>query len=190
MNGSAFRAAAALVLAAGLTAALAGGTVTEEKVLRYVGLAQCKMCHQSDTYGDQYNIWRKGPHARAFDTLSEFKSLAKAAELGIEDPQADARCLRCHVTGWEAPDSLKTAVRHSNGVTCEACHGPGSLYYRPAVKRSVCAGKIDPQSVGLILSDEAICRRCHNEDNPFHEPFDFEEFKAQICHPLPEDDES
>jgi hypothetical protein len=189
MTGSAIRPAAALVLAAILVASLAGGTETEERVLRYVGLAQCKMCHQSDTYGDQYNIWRKGPHARAYDTLSGFKSLAKAAELGIEDPQADARCLRCHVTAWEAPDSLKTAVVHADGVTCEACHGPGSLYYRPAVKRGVCEGKIEPQSVGLILSDEGVCRHCHNEDNPFHEAFDYEKYKGRICHPLPKDED-
>jgi len=189
VKGSALRPAAALVLAAALTASLAGGTMTEEPVLHYVGLAQCKMCHQSDTYGDQYNIWRKGPHARAYDTLAGFKALGKAAELGIRDPQADGRCLRCHVTGWEAPDSLKTAVKNANGVTCEACHGPGSIYYRPAVKRAVCAGRTEPHSVGLILSDEAVCRHCHNEANPFHEPFDFQKYKGRICHPLPEKDE-
>ncbi len=38
---------------------------------------------------------------------------------------------------------------------------------------------------GLILPDEETCKRRHNEESPFYQPFNFDERFEQIAHPNP-----
>ena len=57
----------------------------------YTGSKQCAACHF-----DQYLVWRKTKHAKAFDILP-----AKYRD--------DANCLKCHTTGFGEPTGYKDA---------------------------------------------------------------------------------
>ncbi len=35
---------------------------------------------------------------------------------------------------------------------------------------------------GLVIPDEAVCRKCHNEKSPFYKEFNFEEYKDKGTH--------
>jgi len=149
---------------------------------KYVGVKACKLCHSAKKRGNQYKVWSESAHARAYQDLAGEKALEKAQELGIEDPQKSGKCLRCHVTAYGVARKL-VGVRFSmkDGVQCESCHGPGSAYKKLSVMKN-------PEMAvknGLILPDEKKCLGCHNEENPFHKPFEFEEEFRKIAHPIP-----
>ena len=77
---------------------------------QYIGAKKCKMCHMSKKRGEQYGKWAAGPHAKAFEVLATEEAKAAAKKAGVEgDPQQSPKCLKCHVTGYEAPASAKAA---------------------------------------------------------------------------------
>ena len=77
----------------------------------YIGAKKCAACHF-----EQYMSWKKDKHSKAFDLLTD--AYAENAE-----------CLECHTTGYGQPTGYKrTADKQLAGVTCEACHGPGSKH--------------------------------------------------------------
>jgi hypothetical protein len=166
-------------------AAFAQGTA---KANTYMGIKNCKMCHSKDATGNQYTLWEKSPHAKAYASLATPEAKAKAKELGIDDPQKSEKCLSCHVTAFSVMKDLTTQkITLEEGVSCESCHGPGSAYAPMKVMKDVLAGTIKPESVGLIAKpDEKLCVTCHKaEGNPFHKEFKFAEFAKKIAHPIP-----
>lgn len=148
----------------------------------YVGAAKCKICHNkagtpAKPAVKQYDIWAASLHAKAMLSLSNEKSKAYAKEHGIADPAKDAKCVKCHSTFGSVKESLRAGITEAEGVSCETCHGPGSLYKTNAfMKPEVAITK------GLIKPNEALCKKCHNKDNPFDKPFDYEKSKAKIAH--------
>jgi hypothetical protein len=38
---------------------------------------------------------------------------------------------------------------------------------------------------GLVIPDEQVCIKCHNEESPDFKGFDFDEYFAKIAHPDP-----
>jgi hypothetical protein len=72
-------------------------------------------------------------------------------------------------------------IKITEGVSCESCHGPGSLYKSMTVMKS----REKSIEKGLILPTKEVCIKCHNEDNPFYKPFDFDAAVAKITHPNP-----
>jgi Cytochrome c554 and c-prime len=152
----------------------------------YVGVKNCKMCHNKAETGKQFDVWAATAHAKAYESLASPEAKAKAKELGIADPQKDEKCLSCHVTSVAALKDTTAKVTAAEGVSCEACHGPGSAYKTKKVMDGIVAGTIDPASVGLIKPTEATCKNCHKpEGNPFYKEFKFEEYKKKIAHPDP-----
>jgi hypothetical protein len=150
----------------------------------YTGLKKCKMCHKGTKNGEIYEKWEAGPHAKAFEVLGGEKAAAVYAELGkAGNPQEDAACLRCHVTGHGLADSLTTKLDPDNGVTCEACHGPGSGYY----KKSVMKDREAAVANGLNPDPKAGCVRCHNEESPTYKAFDADDRWPEIAHEVPEE---
>jgi len=134
--------------------------------------------------GEQYQIWKRVKHATAFATLAtrEAKEIAKTQ--GIEDPQKSDKCLRCHVTAHGAkPEELARTFKPSEGIGCEACHGPGGDYYVEEIHGK---GWDEGMKAGLLLPDEETCARCHNKESPTYKAFDFEKAKKTIDHPRPE----
>jgi hypothetical protein len=154
---------------------------------QYVGVKKCKMCHQSVEKGNQFGIWEASLHAKAFDTLATDAAKEVAKKTGLTtDPQASPECLKCHVTGYEAPATAKTdSWTQTDGVGCESCHGAGSLYKSMKVMKDLTAGTQDPDAVGFITGKKETCLKCHNESSPTFKPFNFEERYKIIAHPLP-----
>jgi len=138
----------------------------------YVGSAKCKICHRTETQGQQFPIWEGTGHSKAFETLSTDAAKALAA-----DAPDNVECLKCH-------GSL--ADFKAEGVTCEVCHGPGSAYKSMSVMKdhagSVAKGMVDYSSPDVIKKQ---CAGCH-ENNPHDKPFDFDAAWAKIKHPKPE----
>ena len=161
----------------------------EKPAFTYVGVKTCKMCHKKPATGDQYTVWSEKAHAGAYATLASEESMAKAKELGIEDPQKSEKCLKCHATAFAVMDQLgegsKLKITMEEGVSCESCHGAGSGYKSKKVKTQIVAGEIEGPSVGLLAITAETCTECHNEENPFHKEFKYDEYVAKIAHPIP-----
>lgn len=157
------------------------------KEAQYIGTKKCKMCHMSKKRGDQFGKWKAGPHAKAFATLATDEAKAVAKKAGVSgDPQKAAQCLECHVTGFKAPATAKAATfNQSEGVGCETCHGPGSLYKSMKVMKALAAGTQDAKAVAFVKAGKETCLQCHNKKSPTYKPFNFEERWKEIAHPVP-----
>lgn len=165
----------------------------------FVGVAKCKSCHSKELIGNQYDEWRKGPHAKAFTTLKGDEAVKIAKQKGLAKPPHESpECLECHVTAHDAPAAqIRYPLKASDGVQCESCHGPGNDYRKKKVmsdeKKAIAAGMWKPGK------DAKICTDCHNDRSPSWDPkkfklangstvgFDFEQAKEKIAHPIPED---
>lgn len=160
---------------------------------KYVGVKKCKACHMAKSKGSQFKIWEQGPHANALKTLGTPKAKEYTEKEGISgDPQKADKCLECHQTASTVEaDLIDKGFKPGNGVECESCHGPGSLYKATSVM-SAKKWKEDPEGslaeyikLGLIMPDEKVCIKCHNDRSPAFIGFNFEEFVAKIAHPNP-----
>jgi hypothetical protein len=102
----------------------------------YVGVASCggTTCHgRSEADGpvvrqDEIMLWQDpataaGAHSRATAVLSEPRSQVIAQRLGIGEASHAPMCLGCHATP-AGPRGPRFQI--SDGVGCEACHGPAS----------------------------------------------------------------
>jgi hypothetical protein len=159
---------------------LAGGALMAQN-FKYIGAAKCKMCHMKPAKGEQYNVWMKGPHAGAMKTLSNEESKKIASEKGIADPTTDPACIKCHSTVGHIDAKLVAGIKMSEGVSCESCHGPGSMYKGASVMKN----RELALTKGLILPTEEVCKTCHNPESPTYKPFNYEEKVAMIAHPDP-----
>ena len=109
---------------------------------QYIGATKCKTCHNSTKKGKIYDKWLSTAHSKAYTNLASEEALKVAKEKGIEDPQKSADCLGCHVTGYAAKAELK-GEKYSveEGVTCEACHGPGGDYFKMSTMKGLVSGE-------------------------------------------------
>ena len=164
-----------------LSLALFIGSTISAQDFKYIGAAKCKMCHNKEDKGEQYNKWMAAPHANAMKSLSNEKSMAYAKENGIADPTKDPGCLSCHATAGAIDKSQNGGIKMDEGVSCESCHGPGSVYKNMSIMKS----REKSMESGLILPTKEVCVTCHNEKNPFHKPFNFDEAVKKIAHPDP-----
>lgn len=153
----------------------------------YIGVAKCKMCHKGEKKGNIFEKWQERKHAKAYETLATEQSKEVAKKVGIKgDPQQAAECLVCHVTAYNAPAEQKEAtLTMEEGVSCEACHGPGSEYKSMKVMKDITAGTVNGADFGLIAPDEELCVSCHNPKSPTYKEFKYEEAVKKIAHPMP-----
>lgn len=154
---------------------------------QYIGAAKCKMCHVSKAKGEPYNIWAASGHAKAYATLATEEAKAAAKKAGVEgDPQKSPKCLKCHVTAFDAPAAAKAATyKLEDGISCETCHGPGSLYQPMKVMKALDAGTQDAAAVAYNPGDKKSCVKCHNQESPTYKPFKVEDAWKKIAHPAP-----
>ncbi len=141
----------------------------------YVGAAKCKICHKSEKQGEQFLIWESSMHYQSFKPLTLDETIAK-----VGDAPENPKCLKCHAPLYEKALELK-----EEGVTCEVCHGPGSVYK----KLSIMKDREEAIKNGLIIYDSAEatktkCLTCHDA-----ETFDFDSSWEQIKHPIPKKNE-
>ena len=147
----------------------------------YIELNKCVMCHKGERKGNIYETWQETGHAKAYETLGTEKAKQVAAEMGIENPQEADQCLKCHVTGY-AEGSVPAGVEMANGVSCQACHGPGSDYKSMSVMKD----REQAIAAGLVANPKENCTTCHNEESPTYKPFSIEEFWPKVEHSTPE----
>jgi len=153
----------------------------------FQGVAKCKMCHRKPASGDQFGVWEKSAHAKAYQTLASDEAKEIGAKKGIDDPQTSEACLKCHVTGaGVAAEFLGPKYDIADGVGCESCHGAGEDYYKKKTMELVYKGELDADSVGLVMPTAETCVGCHNAESPTFKSFDFDEMVKKIAHPIPE----
>lgn len=149
----------------------------------YIGAEKCKMCHNSPAKGAQFTKWTETKHSKAYQTLAGEEAKKIAAAKGIADPQKAPECLRCHVAGYGAPAAkLTDKYKIDEGVSCEACHGPGGDYWQMAVMKDLAKA----EAAGLVLPNENTCKGCHNAEGPTFKGFDYKAMLAQVAHPNPQ----
>ena len=157
------------------------GSALMAQNFKYIGASKCKMCHVKPATGEQYNVWLKGPHANAMKTLASEESKKIATEKGIADPTTDPACISCHSTVGSVDAKLVASAKMAEGVSCESCHGPGSMYKGASVMKN----RELAMTKGLVIPDEALCKTCHNEKSPTFKGFNYAEMSAKIAHPNP-----
>jgi len=160
---------------------LFAGTALMAQNFKYIGASKCKMCHIKPATGEQYNVWLKGPHANAMKTLASDEAKKIATEKGIADPTTDPACISCHSTVGSVDAKLVASAKMAEGVSCESCHGPGSMYKGASVMKN----RELAMTKGMIIPTEETCTACHNEKSPTYKPFNYAEMNAKIAHPNP-----
>ena len=138
----------------------------------FTGVASCagSTCHgrmEGDgkvVRQDELMRWQEpstpgGAHSRAFAVLSGTRGRQIAATLGLGDATAAPACLGCHST-----PAAGTRVLASDGVGCEACHGPAGGWI--ASHYAVGASHASNVAAGMIPLDRpqaraSVCLDCH-----------------------------
>ena len=190
--------AAALIT---LTLSLAEIGVAEDAKPEFVGDKTCQKCHFQ-----QHKSWKKTGMAKAMKTLAptleaDDKALFDKKTVAKLDPAkdytTDEKCLACHTTGYGLPggypkdpkkdEAAAKLATLMGSVSCESCHGPGSLYVKHKTaevekNKDVKFTFEELCKVGLVKPDEAVCAKCHNDQAPTKpaEPFKFEDAKAKV----------
>lgn len=143
---------------------------TKKETPTYIGSGKCKMCHIK-----QHKVWTSSAHSTAF------------ARLEGEDAK-NGECVACHTTGFVAAKGEGEFSFAEEGIGCEACHGPGSLYGNKDAmsKKDYKANPDETRKMwyanGLVKPVEATCTGCHNKKSPNYKEFKFAEFKEKIKH--------
>lgn len=159
---------------------------TKVKEHAYVGAGKCG-CHKMKTWGNIPEKWAATKHATAYTGLAGKKSLAVAKEMKIESPQKSEKCLICHVTGYEASAKLKgEKYTLEEGVSCEACHGPGGDYLKSHAKKD---NQKQAAADGLMKPTKEDCVTCHNKKSPTFAGFKYEEAIKLVEHHKPTKEE-
>lgn len=124
----------------------------------YVGTESCGKCHAQAA-----EIWSHTEHAHAFPSL-----VMKKAD-------ADPSCIPCHTVGFGSASGYRRAYQGAKliNVTCESCHGPGSLHVAERQSQE----KVQFQYRPLGAGD---CKQCHYGE--FSRPFDWNTFWPRIRH--------
>jgi hypothetical protein len=153
----------------------------------YVGADKCKNCHKADAGGNQYGAWQKMKHSHAYETLATDAAKEAGKKAGVDDPQKDAKCLKCHVTAFSEPkENVASSFKPELGVQCESCHGAGENHVKA---RFAAAANAKPGDKVVVGADEInahptaqTCVGCHNKESPSYKPFCFAKAEKEIRH--------
>lgn len=158
----------------------------------FVGSAACADCHE-----EEYEIWKKSPHAEAFASLDPANKRHGSERLKGVPRMFDPECVCCHVTGWNPQDVYRYRSGFINelfaaddeeremapllvGSGCENCHGPGSRHIEliDEGKEELAAKEVRFTQEQARSSDG--CYKCHDLDNS--PTFDFDKYWPKIAH--------
>ncbi|HEX4855550.1 MAG TPA: multiheme c-type cytochrome [Limnobacter sp.] len=153
-------------------------TMPHQSPHQSVGTVNCasSTCHGSieertstPVLQNEYTTWlRQDPHTQAYAVLKNAQSQRIAKNLGLAQPAHEAKvCLDCHShnvpAGKQGPRFDKT-----DGVNCEACHGPAEKWVKTHVEPKASHAKniqnglyptSDPYAVAKL------CTSCHVGDS-------------------------
>ncbi|HUP91473.1 MAG TPA: multiheme c-type cytochrome [Solimonas sp.] len=160
------------LLAAGCGAVAAAPQLPFQSPAIHAGVASCagSTCHGSErplegsaVQQDEYFTWRrKDAHASAYKSLQSERGQRIAANLGLRSAQDAPECLACH-SDFAAPGRRGKRFQLSEGVTCEACHGPAENWLGPHISGSSHAQNV---AAGLYPLEQPearaqVCLHCH-----------------------------
>jgi hypothetical protein len=141
----------------------------------YIGAGGCSSsnCHGSTTVAPEktsrvltteYAMWAiHDKHADAGKALDNPRSARIAEILGLGKASAAKRCIVCHVSGSPSGAEITPDAARSDGVACEACHGPAGKWLGSHVQpnshaASMQAGMIDTKD---LVVRAKTCLACH-----------------------------
>ncbi|HWC20503.1 MAG TPA: multiheme c-type cytochrome [Terriglobales bacterium] len=145
---------------------------------RYVGPGSCSAaaCHgsvqvrrQTKVLQNEYSTWiLQDKHARAWNVLNSLvsqriASILGPASLGAADAAHAPKCLACHAL-YVRNEERARDFDITDGVSCESCHGPSSLWLGPHTARdwshekSIAMGMYDTKNLRLRTEK---CLACH-----------------------------
>lgn len=162
--------------------------------LQITGSEKCGTCHSLKNLGNQQKVWEQSNHSKAYSVLLTDKAKAFAVSKGLESPENNKLCLRCHTTrGYLGLSDFDPSFNLKEGVGCEACHGAGSRYSPAEVMKD--EGLFIKN--GGVKGNEETCTGCHSVKAgknivavtekicPFQEKdFDYKAYRERINHPL------
>ena len=132
--------------------------------------------------------WCKGCHVRSMMDQQVVGYEMAWTKLS-ENDRTNAECLACHTTGYGIPTGLQDPFKdsHLQGVTCEACHGPGADHVRTEIAKQKGLDMSDfmpsENPTGLQFTKqvaEAVCVKCHT---PQWSPnFDYATWVLKVNH--------
>ncbi len=156
---------------------LIAGFNTNPSDNRYIRAKVCSACHSGDSVNNIYEKWQASAHSKAFQTLKTPKAKEIAKKLNIKNPHESSQCIKCHVTNGGAAKNID----FEEGVSCEACHGPGSGY----MMRDIMSNPEISKKKGLIIrrNDPGFCKSCHNPESPTYKEFNYASAWEKIKHP-------
>jgi hypothetical protein len=132
---------------------MASSSANDIPIFSYAWANACQECHQ-----EIFKAWSKTKHRMALNRL------------GKEHHKQE--CLRCHVTG-PTKIIVNGDAQLNAGVQCEACHGPG-------LDHSKTATDDNPATESLVLPNQSVCVRCHCDDSPHYQWFDYRTLKRFV----------
>ena len=177
--------AAALILL--LAAAGPAGAQAQNDAVQHLGVRACSgsTCHgavepfkNSYVPQNEYLIWAgktdKGidKHRLAYDVLKKERAVQIAHNLGLPDAVSAPICLHCH-TDYAPKDAQGPGYDISDGVGCEACHGPAEKWIGVHLSGASHQANLE---AGLYPTDQPVaraekCLSCHfgnsNDQNQF-----------------------
>jgi hypothetical protein len=136
----------------------------------YQGATSCKKCHLKE-----YKSWQKTKMAKSFEVLKAGQVADEKKKAGLDpakDYTKDHACLPCHTTGYGRPGGYPKAGDEAGaaraakfeGVQCEVCHGPASLYLAYKKDHEKDFNKEEGKKLGLSKVDPkaaTLCLDCH-----------------------------
>jgi hypothetical protein len=146
----------------------------ESESAKYLGPGSCAAtsCHgsvkpvaDSRILQNEYSTWIiKDKHSKAYQALTGNigERMAQILKLGSKAEDAP-KCLACHAL-YTTPGQRGRAFEIADGVSCENCHGPSSIWLgrhtesRWTHKESVEAGMVDTRNV---IHRTEKCLECH-----------------------------
>ena len=142
---------------------------------KHLGVVNCanSLCHGSvSTWKDshilqtEYVTWSRVDkhHTRAYSVLLEDRSRRIARNLGMKEAPHQAKlCLDCHAHN-PPPDRRDERFKVTDGVSCEACHGPAEGWIKAHTAPD--ATHADNVKRGLYPTSDPValarlCLSCH-----------------------------
>lgn len=140
---------------------------------KYLGAGSCaaSACHggiqprdTTKVLQNEYSTWIvQDRHSRAYNVLLQPTAQRMAQILNIGAPEKSQKCLVCHALSVP-PAQIGRQFDISEGVSCESCHGPSSLWLGPHVQAD--ARHADMVRLGLVDNKDLVvraekCLTCH-----------------------------
>ncbi|MFQ5715224.1 MAG: multiheme c-type cytochrome [Candidatus Scalinduaceae bacterium] len=114
----------------------------------YVGKRKCIKCHKK-THPEHVNRW-------SATKFKSFERIEKEPDYKNGDASYKKQCYKCHTTGYREDKGIYA----EQGVSCEACHGPGEVYSH--LMGGEKEGSVqEAQKLVKISFDFSICGSCH-----------------------------